>query len=551
MLLSNSFRDYLIRLSELNEPGNENLQLYREAADPSLTNEKERARYLTLDKNAAVLIANGKGGMTMIHSITNLGGNFSRPDDKIVCLQGLSNSATALELNMESLNQVASFQAPKLDEFQECNTIEDVANLKSTRHNKFECAQFVILAPFQAKAILQSESTDPRDWFLAVKKAAEEYDENKEELTNSASHHNKFLYSVLWGAINEKLSEVRVIVDSDDNELRAFQTNRLSECILPAIPAGAPTVQSHASEGTINQLTVALSNMAETNERANALRALEIERIRENDETKKDRVKKWLHDTTVRMIKNAMSINGERPAEEFSDEFKNFINSPTVGAAGKQLMFDLASLGSEGVIICEGALYAMYYGDFIPAIPGTVGRLSPFSFSAGLNAGSEQNANFTVIHLMNTANRPMTYEQIQASMKQTVLAPKGYHGMMEVAEIYGNVLSIFFGCESKISVTWKKEVVSKLKQCRSQIDQMSSQDDTICSKIMYAADIQCQQWLRNCLACEDREDVDDSYLDFSSIIRSVELQQINISLPAQFKVLMGVSLVVVPTCVTI
>jgi hypothetical protein len=109
--------------------------------------------------------------------------------------------------------------------------------------------------------------------------------------------------------------------------------------------------------------------------------------------------------------------------------------------------------------------------------------------------------------------------------------------MMEVAEIYGNVLSIFFGCESKISVTWKKEVVSKLKQCRSQIDQMSSQDDTICSKIMYAADIQCQQWLRNCLACEDREDVDDSYLDFSSIIRSVELQQINISLPAQFKVL--------------
>ena len=60
MFLSNSFRDHLIRLSELNEAGNENLQLYREAADPNLTDDKARVRYLTLDKDAVVLVANGK-----------------------------------------------------------------------------------------------------------------------------------------------------------------------------------------------------------------------------------------------------------------------------------------------------------------------------------------------------------------------------------------------------------------------------------------------------------------------------------------------------------
>ena len=536
MFLSNSFRDHLIRLSELNEAGNENLQLYRDAADPNIFDRKERVHYLTLDKDALVLVANGKGGMRMVHSITNLGGNFFRPDDKIVCLQGTSNSATPLLLDMTSLNQTVSFEAPKLDDFLECKTIEDVSNLKSIKKNKFECLQYTILAPYQAKAILRSESTDPREWFLAAKKAAEDFDESKEELVNSATHHNKNLFSILWGAINNKLVEGSVIVDSDDNELRAFQTKRLSECILPAIPAGGPTVQSNASESTLNQLSAAISNMVETNERANALRALEIERVKENDESKKDRIKKWMHETTIRMFKNASSSDGIRHAEDLTDEFKRFFNSESVGAAGKQLIYDLANLGSEGAVICEGALHAMYHGDFVPVIAGAVGRLSPFSFSASSYLKSSQNDNFTMIHLMNTTNRPMTREQIQSSMKQTVLAPKTYHEMMESAEIFGHILVLFTGSESKISVIWNL-VVSKLRRCKIQIEQMYFQDKDICAKIMYGLDIQCQQWLRECLACEDREDVDDSYLDFGPIIRSIELQTLSISLPAQFKVL--------------
>ena len=52
----------------------------------------------------------------MIHSITNLGGSFSRPEDKIVCLQGILNLATVLQLDMKSFNQMVSFEALKLDD---------------------------------------------------------------------------------------------------------------------------------------------------------------------------------------------------------------------------------------------------------------------------------------------------------------------------------------------------------------------------------------------------------------------------------------------------
>jgi hypothetical protein len=130
---------------------------------------------------------------------------------------------------------------------------------------------------------------------------------------------------------------------------------------------------------------------------------LEIERVKDNDESKKDRIKKWMHETTIRMFKNASSKSDRiRHVKDLTDEFKRFFNSESVGAAGKQLIYDLAKLGSKGAVICEGALHAIYHGDFVRVIAGAVGRLSPFSFSASSYLKSSQNDNFTMIHLMNT-----------------------------------------------------------------------------------------------------------------------------------------------------
>ena len=99
MNLANSFRDRLIRNAELSEAGNTNLELYRDASDPSITNKDEMIRFLTVDKEGGVLVVNDQGGLTLIHSVTNLGGTFARRENKLVCLQGLANSATPLLLD--------------------------------------------------------------------------------------------------------------------------------------------------------------------------------------------------------------------------------------------------------------------------------------------------------------------------------------------------------------------------------------------------------------------------------------------------------------------
>jgi hypothetical protein len=135
-------------------------------------------------------------------------------------------------------------------------------------------------------------------------------------LDDSAVQHNKFLTLFSWGVYQKKIAEGRLVVDNDDNELRVFSVKRHADCILPSIPAGAPTFQSNASDNTINQLTAVISSTNKNNEQANALCALEFQRAKENDEKKTNRVKKWLDENNMRMLLNAGSKDGEQPARQ-------------------------------------------------------------------------------------------------------------------------------------------------------------------------------------------------------------------------------------------
>jgi hypothetical protein len=354
--------------------------------------------------------------------------------------------------------------------------MEDIKKLKAPRTHKFDCSPTVILAPFQAKAILQFDTKDPLELISIVMKAAKEHNESKEHLDDSAVQHNKFLTLFLWGVYQKKIDEGRLVVDNDDNELRAFSLKRHADCILPSIPAGAPTFQSNAPDSTINQLTAVISSMNENNEQANALRALEFQRAKENDKKKTNRIKKWLDENNMRMLLNAGSKDGERPAQELTDDFVAIFNSESVGAAGKMMLTKLRGLGSKQVFICEGALSSIYHGDIVSSIPGEVGRMSVFSFKKSIPVQkNNQSDHFTIVHLMNQFGKPMSQEEIKASLKQSVVAPTSYHEMYEMAEIFGHVLTIMIGRDSKPTVYWNN-FTQELKDCQCQIESMTMDD---------------------------------------------------------------------------
>jgi hypothetical protein len=141
---------------------------------------------------------------------------------------------------MESLTKTLCFDCPKLVDFESCETTKALANLKPVRNSKFKCSSSIILTPFQLKCIAKSDSKNPLDLILELKKAEEDFDKNKEELVNSTAQHNKYIYSMLWGVHKNLISKGTLLVDNDDEELRAFAQKRHTDCILPAISLREP-----------------------------------------------------------------------------------------------------------------------------------------------------------------------------------------------------------------------------------------------------------------------------------------------------------------------
>jgi hypothetical protein len=58
----------------------------------------------------------------------------------------------------------------------------------------------------------------------------------------------------------------------------------------------------------------------------------------------------------------------------------------------------------------------------------------------------------------------MSQDEIKASLKQSVVAPTSYHEMYEMAMIFGHVLTIMIGRDSKPTIYWN-DFTKELKDC--------------------------------------------------------------------------------------
>ena len=125
-----------------------------------------------------------------------------------------------------------------------------------------------------------------------------------------------------------------------------------SRFILPPTQEGnfAPP---EVTSDTLKQLSINTAKMTESLDNQNALNTLEFKRRLEAEEKKKNRTKSWIPDHTMRCLKNAGSIDGERPAE-LSSKLIDFMNAESAGQAGQKLLWDLNQSGFKNTVIADG-----------------------------------------------------------------------------------------------------------------------------------------------------------------------------------------------------
>ncbi len=106
---------------------------FANASNPTKVGDKAtRIKALTEEIDALVILSNSMKGLTIAHSIANLGGTRSRPTNKVVGLQGLGREASPMMIDHESAVTAFKVNTPNPEKIMECKTVEELEALQTS-----------------------------------------------------------------------------------------------------------------------------------------------------------------------------------------------------------------------------------------------------------------------------------------------------------------------------------------------------------------------------------------------------------------------------------
>jgi hypothetical protein len=530
------------------ESGNQHQRHYVDASNPSALDFESRKKALLNDPEGLVLLAYGKN-FTLAHSFSQFGETLYRPENKVICLLGLHDSAAPFEIDVKTTLDEVKTITPSFKAIWECESIDELKALeapeKITRgtetDHQFECCSVLFMPPWAEEATLDFEPIDPtpeEDLSLALllhlKEAAEAFNTAHENDKNPVDslEYMKFASRFLWLLHQGTIDKADLIFAHNDPEAREFSTQRLKQCTNPPVTASTALGNPTGGPETFVQLTSEISKFAESNARSNALRVKELEKADE----KKNRIGKWVNFSNKLMLLNMMSDDGITAATDFPEPLKQLINAESLGLMGRNFIWHLNQQGINNIHVSESALRQMYYGDIFSMNPGVIKGLSPFAFNESAEATANQTEELTMLHIADSTCTTKSLDDIKsAHHKDLIKVPSTYYELIEAFEAMKQCLKLYVG-ENTLPFIKFSAFVEEVKELKGQLNELTKNDPQIFAKVAYNQNLLFLQFCKECSICENREDVNEKFLDYSMITFDIKSSRFCVELPGQFRV---------------
>ncbi len=310
-------------------------------------------------------------------------------------------------------------------------------------------------------------------------------------------------------------------------------------------PAGAPPIFHPNAGHPVPPLTIAnndailhllANSISRQNDEAaatNDLMTRQLEHNIEKEDKKKDRIKK-LHQSIKQLILFASADDAESVPDEPTESCKRFMNSESEGNADQELNIQFKNLHLHDASFSIGFTQALYNGRFLWSDGSTPSNFSPFCIFEvePLLAAEQQNRHF-ILHIIQTQGKGRTLDEIKSASKQVVKAPTTYTELIQQLKYFCGACEIFFGAFSASTASITALIVN-IEKHKQVFKARENQDKTFVSKFLFAIDTRMQMWLEECLTQPLRVNVDDSILNFASVIDSVRFGNFDIILPPTF-----------------
>jgi hypothetical protein len=211
-----------------NDAGNRNLQAFSDILGEDVLNET-KLRDLVEEIDTVILAADSNRNVILFHSPKNFGGTRSRPENKVSCLIGLGDRATAVLLDLNTAFQNLQMTVPSVRDLSECESAEEITNLALGVEIGFGGSAIFIPGPVLRNTIIESNSRDPFELIPIIFRAARSFD--LEHQGAGAVTHADDLCAWLYGMKVGQVTETRYSVNPDDAEVSAFYSERHFLCI--------------------------------------------------------------------------------------------------------------------------------------------------------------------------------------------------------------------------------------------------------------------------------------------------------------------------------
>lgn len=521
-----------------NDAGNENLPAFSSTLGAEFSNEA-KLKDLVEDIDTVILAADANKNLALFHSPKNFGGTRTRPDNKVACMIGFGNKATAVLLDLNSAFQSLQIRVPGVLELAGCKSAEDVANLQAPEADAelgFEGSAIYIPGPVLRNTIIQSASRNPFELIPILSQAAKAFHEGHADA--KAVEHADDLCAWLYGVKAGLIPETRYAVNPDDIEVEAFGIERNAQCITANQTTVTGTGEVVMLDGAtvISQLTNALTIQNEHLGDANIINRKNQTLAEQREDQKKDRTKK-LHSSIKTMLQRAAATDPHDEDSEIAPSCLRFLNSENTGMAQFELSHQFSALKIDDVGFAAGTVQALYVGEFRYADSSTPSNFSVFAFYEQAPNAVTQKMDYLVCHLIQEQGQKKSLDEIKASLKQTVHVPKDFDSMGSQLILFASASAIFFGKESICTDRLDKLVLLVGRNKKSLKDQIAI-DEFFAAKFLLAVDRRVQRWLRMCEACTmTRTSVNDNVLDFEDLLEQVLNGSFNMNLPPSFKVI--------------
>jgi hypothetical protein len=540
-----------------NADGNKSPGSYLSAWNNDSTPESKLS-LLANDPSLAVLAGEPGNGITILHSFKNLGGTILAPADKFVCLIGSNQTAPIVIVNEIALADTSDIVTPSAEDILACATLEELLDLTAplVEDNEdtitFHGINTFLPCPWLLNTIINARTNDPFKLILAVKEGAALFNTNQQstipDYTPNTAQTVEHFVMWAWGIKKGLIPPTTYFFDPNDEDTETYHIARHQQCIkihaplvLPLLPlAGpvppggpAPLFNQNANEAVLQQLVHSISRQSDEAAAANELMTRQLEFNLEKDDKKKDRIKK-LHQAVKQLILFASAEDADSVPDEPLESCKRFLNAETDGIADQELNMQFKNLNLNDAAFSIGFTQALYNGKFLWADSGTPSNFSPFCIFEvePLLAAEQQNRHFT-LHIVQTQGKGRTIDEIKSSSKQEVKAPTTYIELTQQLNYFAGACQIFFG-EHSAATTSIRAIVVSIEKYKQIFKAREVRETVFVSKFLFAIDTRMQMWLDECMTQPARNLVDDSILNFNTLIDSVRFNNFDICLPPTF-----------------